>query len=81
MKRKELEIKLKAEGFAPNTYSLYGELNTYSIVIYHNYYIWEVFYLDERGGRNMLGLCSSEDEACDLLYRELMKERSLRNEL
>lgn len=79
MKRKELEIKLNAEGFDPNTFSLYGELNTYSIVIYHNHYIWEVFYLDERGGRNMLGLCNTEDEACDILYQALQHDKSVNN--
>ena len=77
MNRKELEQKLKEEGFNPKTYSLYGDLNTDSIVIYHNHYIWEIFYLDERGGRNILNYCSSEEEACDYLYKELLRERSL----
>ena len=72
LNRGNLSKLLQEEGFDPNSYSLYGDLNPDSIVIYQNYHKWEVFYLDERGEREMLNICSSEEDACEFMYRTLI---------
>ena len=69
MNKIELIAKLAELGVDPNTYSLEGELLPDSIVLYHSYSSWEVFYLDERGGRNKERVFSSERLACDHIYR------------
>jgi len=73
MTREVLQQKLTDLGIPETEYSLWDELKPMSIVLYHNYYKWEVFYLDERGGRNMLNICFSEDEACRFIYERILK--------
>ena len=75
MNRNELLRVLNKEGISPNKYSLYGELQSDRIIIYENYNVWEVFYLDERGGRQMFKRCRSEEEACDFVYQTLMTSK------
>ena len=73
MNKKELQTKLDLLGVASKTYSLEGELVPNSIILYNSYHKWEVFYLDERGGRNDEKVFDSENEACEHIYK-LFKE-------
>lgn len=77
MNREELSKKLNEESFDSHLYSLYGDLLPDRIIIYENYNIWEIFYLDDRGGRHMITICHSENNACAFLYNYL-KENVLR---
>lgn len=65
----ELRNKLGLLGIDENTYSLDGELNPDSIVLFNSYQEWKVFYLDERGGKHGKRTFSSEQEACDYIYK------------
>ena len=69
MTRKELERKLKQLGYL-DLYSLDGSVGPDRVVLYKNYAVWEVFYIDERGNRTVPKLFSSEEEAYDYLYKE-----------
>ncbi len=73
MNRNDLIEQLNLLGVSANSYSLNGELFPDRIVMYHSYNDWEVFYLDERGGRNDERVFSSEDDACRYIYK-LFKE-------
>lgn len=73
MNRIELEKKLELLEIKKNEYSLYGELSSDCIILYLNYSKWEVFYLDERGGRDMLHVSFSEDDACSFIYQYFIK--------
>ena len=75
MNRRELKKIFDDLGIPESRYSLWDELKTDSIIIYHNYSKWEVFYLDERGGRNYLKICSSEDEACRLVCSTVIESQ------
>ena len=66
MTRKELERKLKQLGYL-DLYSLDGSVGPDRVVLYKNYAVWEVFYIDERGNRTVPKLFSSEEEAYDYL--------------
>lgn len=72
MNRNKLLQVLNKEGISPNKYSLYGELQSDKIILYENYNVWEIFYLDERGGRQILKRCRSEEEACGFLHQTLV---------
>lgn len=52
MNKDTLKKELKKLGVSPNEYSLNGDIRSDKIVLYQNYSKWEVFYFDERGGRN-----------------------------
>jgi len=71
MNIKTLEKKLQELGIRDSYYSLYGELKSDSIILCHNYYIWEVFYFDERGGRHPMGIFENEVDACYFIFKEL----------
>ncbi|RJE74981.1 hypothetical protein [Reichenbachiella sp. MSK19-1] len=73
MNKKELQTKLDLLGVASQAYSLEGELVPDNIILYNSYHKWEVFYLDERGGRNDEKEFDSESEACEHIYK-LFKE-------
>jgi hypothetical protein len=68
---KSLEEKLQVLGVRNSYYSLYGDLKPDSIILYQNYRKWEVFYLDERGGRHPMGIFDNENDACVFIYNEL----------
>ena len=74
MNIKELTSKLNEMKILSGEYSLDGHLLADRIVLYHNYYKWEVFYLDERGVRHNQKEFSSEREACLYIY-DLFKRR------
>lgn len=73
-----LEKKLKGLGIEDSHYSLSGELKSDSIILYHNYEKWEVFYLDERGVRRQLNVFSKEEQACEFIYELLIKNNNER---
>lgn len=68
MNREELKKQLDLLNVPEGSYSLEGELNADSIILYHSYHEWRVFYMDERGGRNKLRIYPSEAEACQRIY-------------
>jgi len=69
MNKEELKIQLDLLGVKPTRYSLNGELEPDRVILFHNYNVWQVFYLDERGGRNDQRDFPSESEACLYLYK------------
>jgi len=73
MDKMELKNKLNLLGVSSHEYSLDGELVADNIILYNSYHKWEVFYLDERGGRNDEKVFDSENEACEHIYK-LFKE-------
>lgn len=72
---KDLKDKLKKLNIKESHYSLSGELKSDSIILYYNYTKWEIFYMDEKGHRNQLGIFDKEEDACNFFY-ELMIEES-----
>ena len=46
-------LELDKLGVNPNEYSLNGNIESDKIVLYQNYSKGEVFYFDERGGRDV----------------------------
>lgn len=75
MNKKELIEKLNTIGIKARQYSLDGELKPDAIILYPNYHKWEVFYLDERGGRNVEKEFTSEEEALNYIYELFWQER------
>ena len=73
MDKIELKKTLDSFGVDPRTYSLDRELIPDSIILRNSYHTWEVFYLDEKGGRNNEKVFTSEQEACLHIY-SLLKE-------
>ena len=71
MTRKELERKLKQLGYL-DLYSLDGSVGPDRVVLYKNYAVWEVFYIDERGNRTVPKLFSSEEEAYGINLKRLL---------
>lgn len=69
MDREVLKLELDLLSVNPAQYSLNGEFKPDSIILFHKYNVWEVFYLDERGGRNDERSFTSEGEACKYIYR------------
>lgn len=73
MDKIELKKKLDLLGVSSHEYSLNGEFVADNIILNNSYHKWEVFYLDERGGRNDEKVFDSENEACEQIYK-LFKE-------
>ena len=69
MNRKSLKVKLDLLGVKRTQYCVDGGLNFDCIILFSNYNMWEVFYLDERGGRNDEKCFTTENEACEYVYR------------
>lgn len=72
MNKDELKKELDKLGINSNEYSLNGDIDSDKIVLYQNYDKWEVFYFDERGGRNDEKVFCHEEDACSYIY-ELFK--------
>ena len=64
MNKDILKKELDKLGVNPNEYSLNGNIESDKIVLYQNYSKWEVFYFDERGGRNCEKVFCNEEDAC-----------------
>ena len=75
MNRKELAKLLEIEGIPSTMYSLCGDFFTPNrIVLYENHAKWEVYYIDERGGRTLLISCMSEDAACAYIHQKMINQ-------
>jgi len=70
MNREKLQHVLERNNINPQYYSLYGELESDSIVIYKNHQRWEVFYFDERGVRRDEYEYSNENDACQAVLNK-----------
>ena len=68
MDKETLINKLIALDIKPSEYSLDGDLLPDTIILYQNYSKWEVFYLDERGGRDMQNILDTQESAYDYIY-------------
>lgn len=79
MNRDKLKKELDKLGVDPNEYSLYGSIESDKIVLYQNYFKWEVFYFDERGGRNEEKVFYSEEDACLYIYELFKANKNIRN--
>ena len=79
MDKIELKKKLDLLGVNSHEYSLDGELVADNIILYNSYHKWEVFYLDERGGRNDEKVFDSENEACEHIYRLFEESKEVEN--
>jgi hypothetical protein len=73
----ELKIELSELNVNPNEYSLDGSLVPDSIILFHSYNEWQVFYLDERGDRNDQRVFSSEDEACQYILKLFIDSKEI----
>lgn len=80
MNIKDLKEKLEELGIKASYYSLYGDLKSDSIILYHNYSKWKVFYLDDRGGRHPMGIFDNEEDACRFIYTEFADTKNWANE-
>jgi hypothetical protein len=69
MTRIELERKLNILNIDSSFYSLDGDLNPDSIILYNSYNAWVVFYLDERGYRNNERVFESQELAYDYICK------------
>ena len=72
MNKDILKKELDKLGVNPNEYSLNGNIESDKIVLYQNYSKWEVFYFDERGGRNCEKVFCNEGLAHDC-YKQGVK--------
>jgi hypothetical protein len=76
--RSELLQQLKEAKINPNTYSLEGGSPSETYVLSdEGYGKWAVYY-SERGERNGEKIFRSESEACEELYRWIMKDPTTR---
>jgi hypothetical protein len=68
MTRDELKIKLNEMNIPEDYYSLYDDLGSDRIIIFHNYSKWEVFFY-ERGSRRCERIFLSENDACEYVLK------------
>lgn len=69
MNKEALKLKLDLLGVNPIQYSLNGELKLDSIILFYSNTVWEVFYQDERGGKNDQKRFASESDACEYIFK------------
>ncbi len=72
MNTEMLETRLKAEGVPDDMYTLTGGLPNESYCLNEADGKWEVYY-SERGQKTGLEIFDREDEACERLYKLLVK--------
>ncbi len=72
MNIKELRLKLSAIGIDERQYSLDGSSPMVEGYVLDPSTAWKVSYF-ERGVFNTLKYCSSESEACEFLYEQVIK--------
>lgn len=77
MTKEELKAELQKLGVTDKEYNLYGNLVTDSIILYHSYNEWQVFYFDERGGRNNEKIFESEGEACCYIFKLFREAKAI----
>ena len=72
MTKNDLENKLRDKGVRVDSYSLHGGFPNEAYCLNATKVGWEVYY-SERGGKSGLKTFNSESEACQYLYRLLVK--------
>ena len=78
MNVEELKKELKKLKIPESFYSINGSswlADTY--ILQRNYYIWEFYYVDERGGKNDYKIFKTEEEACEYMLKALKEEISV----
>ncbi|WP_341840149.1 hypothetical protein [Chitinophaga caseinilytica] len=73
----ELDLKLRDLKINPKNYSLNGDLKSDAIILFHNFENWNVFYLDDRGGRSEEKIFATEGEACLHIYKHFLIEKDI----
>jgi hypothetical protein len=81
MTKQELKIRLDELCINPDNYSLEGDFKSDAIILQDLTIIWEVFYLDAKGGRNQEKKFNSETEACIYIYKQFLVLLKLRGNL
>lgn len=71
MNLEALKEKLQQHDIPERWYSLDDGLKPDALIIYKNYSLWECFYLDEKGNRNLESVCRNEEDAYDWLWDKL----------
>ncbi|WP_211253764.1 hypothetical protein [Flavobacterium daejeonense] len=76
LKEKLIELQVN-----PSYYSLNQGLKSDAIMLnsYHN--TWEVFYLDERGGKHDEFIFSNENDACLYIYDRFKNLKSIKENI
>jgi len=72
-----LQTKLNELGIPQRDYSINGDVAPDTYVLNKVYTNWECFYVDERGGQNILKEFDTENEACVFFYNLLKNEMKL----
>ncbi len=80
MNVKELKLKLDILRVNSNQYSLNGDIKPDAVILFHNYNKWEVYYFDERGGKNDEHEFNSEEEACNYFYKLFKEAKDIEDE-
>jgi hypothetical protein len=80
MTRDELKIRLDDLKVNKVEYSLFSELFLDRIILFHNYTKWEVFYLDEKGGRNDERIFENESAACLYILQLLIESQKIKKD-
>jgi hypothetical protein len=78
MNKEELKIKLDAIGIPVTAYSLDGTLKPMSIILYFEDSEWITFDYDERGRIKNETHFDTEDEACQHILDELIREKAFK---
>lgn len=77
MTLEEFKAKLKELNIPESGYSFDGSLDPDRIVLYDSYGIWNVFYFDEKGNKDLLGMFGSQEDALDFLYKDALREANI----
>lgn len=80
MNRENLKKVLDELQIKETEYSLFNELFSDRIILYHSYDDWEVFYLDERGGRNDKVVFKDESAACDHILNLFIDSQKIKSD-
>jgi len=77
MKLTELKQRIVLNEIPDRWYSINDGLKTNACIIYHNYKIWEYFYLDEKGQRHDSKPFINAEDAYDHLWIKLEDQLSV----
>lgn len=73
MTKEEFTTKVESLKIAKNRYSIEDGMRADSYLLVNNYSILQIYYIDERGGQNLINQFLDEGEAYNCLY-ELLTE-------
>lgn len=68
-------------GVTATEYNLKGDLVPDNIILYNSYKEWQVFYFDERGGKNDKKVFKSECEACWYIFKLFRESKAIEKNL